>query len=133
MANQMFTNSTEEDLLDWYFTSGAAPTRPTAWYVGLFTVIPSADDGTGGTECSDTGYSRQQVTTFVRTNQTLNPTAALTFGPAVGAWTQVVAFGIWSASSAGTLYAFAPLTTSRTLGDGDSAEFATSDLTITID
>jgi len=131
MAN--LVNQIEEDILDWVFTSGAAPTRQTAWYVGLFTVIPSADDGTGGTECSNAGYSRQQVTTFVRTGQTLNPTATLTFGPATENWTEVVAFGIWDASSSGNLLAFASLTTARTLSNGDSAQFATTDLTITLD
>jgi hypothetical protein len=131
MAN--LTNTAEENILDWYFTSGAAPTRPTAWWIGLYTVIPSADDGTGGTECSNTGYARQQVTTFVRTSQTLNPTATLTFGPATENWTEVVAFGVFSAVTSGTLYGFASLTTARTVNNGDSAEFATSDLTITLD
>ena len=134
MPDQMFTAGTEEDLLDWYFTTGAVPTpRPTVWWISLFTVIPSANAGTGGTECSDTGYARQEVTTFVRTGQTMNPDAVVTFGPATGAWTEVVAFGVHSAVTGGTIYAFAPLTANRTLSDGDSAEFATADLTIDLD
>lgn len=131
MANQDFTNALEELVLDWAFTTGS-PTRPTAWYIGLFTVLPTADAGTGGTECSDDGYARQSVT-FERTSQTMNPTATVTFGPATENWTEVVGFGIFSASTEGTLYAFKALTNARTLGNGDSATFATSDLTITID
>jgi len=49
----------EKLLLDWLMTTGSA-TRPTAWYVGLFTAAPS--DSGGGTEVSGNGYSRQSVT-----------------------------------------------------------------------
>lgn len=133
MASEDFTNGTEEDILDWYFTTGGAPTRPTVWWISLYTTKPTADAGTGGVECSDGGYARQEVTTWVRTDQTLNPDAVVTFGAATEAWTEVVAFGVHSAITAGTLYAFKALTTARTLGDGDSAEFAVADLTITLD
>ena len=126
-----FTDALEEVILDWAFTTGT-PTRPTAWYVGLYTTTPTADAGTGGVECSNTGYARQSVT-WTRTSGTLNPSAVVTFGPATEAWTAVVGFGIFSALTAGTLYAFKALTTARTLGNGDSAEFATADLTITLD
>ncbi len=126
-----FTNALEEAMLDWAFTTGS-PTRPTAWYVGLYTTTPTADDGTGGTECSNTGYARQSVS-WTRTSQTMNPSATVTFGPATEAWTQVVGFGIFSALTSGTLYAFEALTTARTLSNGDSATFATTDLSITLD
>jgi len=46
-------------LLDWLMTTGSA-TRPTAWYVALYTAAPS--DSGGGTEVSGSGYSRQAVT-----------------------------------------------------------------------
>jgi len=126
-----FTNELEERVLDWAFTTGS-PTRPTAWWVALFTTTPTADDGTGGTECSNAGYARQSVT-WTRTSQTMNPTATVTFGPASEAWTQVVGFGIYTLVTGGVLLAFEALTTPRTLGNGDSAQFATTDLSITID
>ena len=134
MADQMFTSGTEEDILDWYFTTGSAPTRPTAWWASLFSTIPSANAGTGGTEISYTGYARQSIGTMTRTSQTMNPGAVITFGPATEAWTNAcVAFGIHSLITSGVIYAFAALTTSRTLGNGDSAEFATADFAITLD
>lgn len=49
----------EKLLLDWMMTNGSA-TRPTAWYVALYTAAPS--DSGGGTEVSGNGYSRQAVT-----------------------------------------------------------------------
>ena len=48
----------EKLLLDWLMTSGSA-TRPTAWYVALYTAAPS--DSGGGTEVSTGGYARQSV------------------------------------------------------------------------
>lgn len=131
MAN--LTDGAEENILDWYFRTVTAPTRPTAWYIALFTTAPTADAGTGGTEVAGSiGYSRQSVT-FSRTNQTLNPSATVTFGPATSSWGTVLAFGIYSASSSGTLYAFANLTNSRTVAQNDTLTFATTDLSITLD
>lgn len=126
-----FTDGSEELILDWWGALGS-PTRPSAHWISLFNIIPSADDGTGGTENSNSGYGRQSVT-WVRSAQTLNPTATVTFGPAGEAWTTVVAFGVHSLVAAGVIYAFKGLTTSRTLGNGDSAEFATTDLSVTLD
>ena len=48
----------ENLILNFLMTSGTA-TRPTAWYVALYTVAPS--DAGGGTEVSGNGYSRQTV------------------------------------------------------------------------
>lgn len=127
-----FTNAVEEAVLDWVANLGS-PTRPAPTHVGLYTTTPTDDIGTNGTECSGSGYARQAIT-FVRTSQTLNPNATITFGPATAAdWGTVNGFGIFSAITAGTCYAYAALTTPRAIGDGDSAEFATTDLTITLD
>jgi len=53
------SNYAEKLLLDWAMTTGSA-TRPTAWYVALYTAAP--DDTGGGTEVSTGGYARQSVT-----------------------------------------------------------------------
>ncbi len=50
-----FTDYTENLVLNWLLTTNSA-TRPTAWYVGLFTAAPS--DTGGGTEVSGNGYAR---------------------------------------------------------------------------
>jgi hypothetical protein len=126
-----YTDVAEERSLDWLWTTGS-PTRPTAWYVGLFTTTPTADAGTGGVECSNAGYARQAVT-WVRTGSVMNPNATVTFGPATENWTECVGFGVWDALSGGNMLAFKDLNTPRTLSNGDSAEFATSDLSITLD
>jgi hypothetical protein len=128
-----FTNYLEAEVLKWAFQTASA-TRPTAWHVGLFTTAPTADDGTtSAVECAGSGYSRQSAT-FSLSAQTLTLSSALTFGPATSSWPQVVAFGIWDAASASAqILAFENLTSARSIGSGDSAEFATSALTITLD
>ena len=57
------SNSAEKLLLDFLMTTGTA-TRPTAWYVALYTAAPNdaSTGSTGGTEVSGNGYSRQAVT-----------------------------------------------------------------------
>ena len=49
----------EKLILDYLMTTGSA-TRPTNWYVALYTAAPS--DSGGGTELSGSGYSREAVT-----------------------------------------------------------------------
>jgi hypothetical protein len=125
-----YTDFAEALSLDWLWTTDSV-TRPTAWYVGLFTTTPTGDDGSGGVECSNTGYTREAVT-LVRTGSTMNPSATVTFGPATENWTEVVGFGFWDALTVGNLMAFKDLVTPRTLSNGDSAEFAPSDLSISL-
>jgi hypothetical protein len=54
-----FTDHTENLVLNFLLTTNTA-TRPTAWYVGLFTAAPS--DTGGGTEVSGNGYARVAIT-----------------------------------------------------------------------
>ena len=127
------TNYLEAEILKWAFQTASA-TRPTAWHVGLFTTMPSDDGGTASAvEMVGSGYARQ-ATTFDLSAQTLTTTSALTFGPAGSAsWPQAIGFGIWTLASSGQILAFESLTSARSIGSGDSATFAASALTITID
>ena len=127
-----FTDYLEQEILDWAFTVSAV-TRPTAWWIALFTTTPTADAGTGGTEVSAGGYSRQGSITFSRSASTLTPSTSVSFGPATASWGTVNGFGVYDSSSGGNLLAFEDLTTPRAIGDGDSAKFSTSDLSITLD
>ena len=49
-----------EVLLLNYLMTATSVTRPTAWYVALYTGAPS--DSGGGTEVSGSGYERKPVT-----------------------------------------------------------------------
>lgn len=127
-----FSDLLEQAMLDWFING--SPTQPSAWYVSLFTTKPTNNESlTGGTECSGTGYARQSVT-LTRSGSTLNPTATVTFGPATAAdWGTVEWFGIHSAVTSGDYYCGGDLTTPRAIGNGDSAEFTTSNLAISLD
>ena len=103
-------------------------------YVGLFSAAP-ANDGVGGTELSGNGYARQAVTFSAPQADTGNVrkivnSGVITFGPASGNWAQAVAFGIFDASSAGTLLYWDVLTAAKTVESGDSAQFAAGALAV---
>jgi hypothetical protein len=127
-----FTDYTEDLVLDWLLTSGSA-TRPTAWYVALYTVAPT--DTGGGTEVSGTDYARTAVTFSVSGTSpaTASNSSPVEFPEAGGSWGTVVAAGIFDASSAGNLLAYANLTTSKAVDTGDVLRFNTAALTVTLD
>jgi hypothetical protein len=125
------SNYAEDLVLDWLFTANAA-TRPTSWYVALYTVAPG--EGGGGTEVSGGSYARQAATfTVSGTATTAENSAAIEFPTATGSWGTIVAAGIFDASTSGNLIAFADLTASKTISSGDVLRFNAGTLTITLD
>ena len=127
-----FSDYAEDLVLTWLFTTDTA-TRPTAWYVGLFTAAPS--DTGGGTEVSGNGYARKATGTISvsGTATTASNSAAIEFAAASGGnWGTITHAAIFDASTAGNMLAWAPLTTSRTINDGDVFRIPASSLTITL-
>jgi len=127
-----FSDYTENLVLTYLFTTGSA-TRPTAWYVGLFTAAPS--DTGGGTEVTGNGYARVVTGTISGsgTATTFSNAAAIEFAAASGGnWGTVGWAGIFDASTSGNLLAWAPLTTSRVINDGDVFRIPATSLTITL-
>ena len=127
-----FTNYAEDLVLDWLLTNAAA-TRPTAWYVALYTVAPGETGG--GTEVSGGYYARTAVTFTVSGTAptTASNSAAVEFAAATASWGTVVAAGIFDASTSGNLLAFANLTTSKTVDSGDVLRFNTGEIDVTLD
>ena len=127
-----FTDYTENLALTYLFTTGSA-TRPTAWYVGLFTAATS--DTGGGTEVSGNGYARVVTGTISGsgTATTFTNAAAIEFAAASGGnWGTIGWAGIFTASTGGTLLAWAPLTTAKAINDGDIFRIPASSLSITL-
>ena len=127
-----FTNTYENHVMQYVFTSGSV-TRPTAWYIGLFTSDPT-DTGSAGTEVSTgTGYARTSVT-FSVTGDTATNTAAVEFPAASGGnWGTITHIGVMTASSGGDMIVHSALTTSKAINDGDVFRIPTGDLDITLD
>jgi len=118
-------------LLDWLMTNGSA-TRPTAWYVALYTAAPS--DSGGGTEVSGNGYAREAVTFAAATSPggTTSNTGAVSFTASGGNWGTITHIGIHDAVSGGNLLWHGSMTASKTVADGDTLEFSIGNIDLTI-
>lgn len=118
-------------LLNWLMTTGSA-TRPTNWYVALYTAAPS--DSGGGTEVSGSGYSRQSVTFGAASSPggTTSNTNAVSFTAAGGNFGTVTHIGIFDNSSGGNLLWHGSMTASKTVNDGDTLEFSIGNIDLTI-
>jgi len=127
-----FSDYTENLVLNWLLTTNAA-TRPTAWYVGLFTAAPS--DAGGGTEVAGSGYARTATGTMTvaGTATTASNAAAIEFAAASGGnWGTITHAAIMDASTGGNMLAWAPLTTARTINDGDVFRIPAASLTVSL-
>jgi hypothetical protein len=121
----------EKLLLDWMMTSGSA-TRPTAWYVALYTAAPS--DSGGGTEVSTGGYARQSVAFDAATSPggTTSNSADVSFTAVGGDYGTVTHMGIFDASTGGNLLWHGVLSASKTVEDGDTITFSAGNIDLTM-
>jgi hypothetical protein len=118
-------------ILDWMMTTGSA-TRPTAWYVALFTGAPS--DSGGGTEVSGSGYARQAVAFDAAASPagTTTNSADVSFTADGGSFGTVSHLGIFDALTTGNLLWHGALTTSKAVADGDTLLFAAGNIDLTV-
>ena len=119
----------ETTTLKWLLTADAV-TRPTAWYIGLFTAAPS--DAGGGTEVSGGSYARKSVAFTVSGNLATN-SAAVEFDVATADWGTITSVAVFDAVSGGNMIAYATLTASKTISNGDVLRVPANDLDITMD
>jgi hypothetical protein len=126
-----FSNATETLVLNWLLTAGTA-TRPTAWYLALFTSNP--DEDASGTEVttSGTAYARQSAA-FTISGNTASNTSAVEFPTATATYGTVSHVGVFDASTSGNLLAYAALATSKAIDTGDVLRVPAGDLDITLD
>lgn len=124
------SNYAETAVLDWLL-GGATPTRPSARYLALHTADPGETGATG--ELSGNGYARQAVTFDPAASGATSNSSSHTFTASGGSWGTVTHFSIWDASSSGNCLYTGALTTSRTIGDGESGTVAAGDIDITED
>lgn len=125
------SNYAEKLLLDWSMTTGSA-TRPTAWYVALYTAAP--DDTGGGTEVSTGGYARQSVTFSAASSPggTTSNTNAVSFTASGAGYGTVSHIGIFDNVSGGNLLWHGSMTASKTVADGDTLEFSIGNIDLTL-
>ena len=123
-----FSDYLETKVLDHVF-AGTAYTAPATLYVALFTAAPS--DSGGGTEVSGGAYARQTIA-FTTSGDTTSNNAAVEFPTATANYGTVTHVGIYDASTAGNLMAWAALTSSKTIETGDVFRIPSGDLDITL-
>jgi hypothetical protein len=125
------SDHSEKLLLDWMMTTDVV-TRPTAWYVALYTAAPS--DAGGGTELGGNGYGRQSATFASATSGTgtTSNTNAVSFTAAGGDWGTITHLGIHDASSGGNLIWHGSLVASKLIEDGDTLEFSVGNIDLTL-
>ena len=123
-----FTDTFETRVLTWVFTASSA-TRPTAWFVALYTAGPN--DTGGGTEVSGGGYVRKAAT-FTVSGDTASNSGAIEYPTATANYGTVSHVGIFDASSGGNLIAYAALTVSKTISTGDVLRIPAGDLDVTL-
>lgn len=124
-----FTNDLETRVLQWALTNGS-PTRPTAWYVGLFTAAPG--EAGGGTEVSGGSYVRVAVTFTVSGNLATN-SAAIEWPTATATWGTITDVAVFDALTSGNMLVYASLTSSKTIASGDVLRIPAGDLDVTLD
>lgn len=125
-----FSNTFETHVLQYVFTTTSV-TRPTAWYVGLFTADPT-DTGSGATEISGNAYARVSAT-FTVSGNAATTSAAVEFAAATGSWGTISHIGIFDASTGGNLIAHSALTASKAIANGDVFRIPSGDIDITLD
>jgi hypothetical protein len=114
--------------LKFLLTSDTA-TRPTTWYVGLFTTATS--DAGGGTEVSGGSYARQPITFSVTTDTATNA-STITFPTASASWGSIGWVAIYTLSSGGNSLFHGAVTTAKTIDSGDTFQISASNLSITL-
>ena len=122
------TNYLESKLID-HFLGTTTYTKPSAVYIGLFTVAPS--DAGGGTEVTGGSYARQIATFTAASSGATSNDGNVDFTGMPAATT--VAIGIFDASTSGNMLLYGTLTTNKTTDAGDTLRIATGDLDISID
>lgn len=105
-------------------------TSPATVYLGLFTSDPT--DANTGTEITGGSYARQSITFASPSNGVTSNSADITFPTATADWGTVGWIGIYDALTSGNLLYHAPLTVSKTIGNGDTFKIATGNLTLTL-
>jgi hypothetical protein len=129
MAN--LSNYAEQVLLDWMMTAEAV-TRPTAWYLALFTAAPT-DVAGSGTEVAGGGYTRQAIAfgAASEAGSTTN-TGTVAFTAAGGDFGVVTHLAIFDASSGGNALWHGPLGAARTVSNGDTLSFGVGAITVAL-
>ncbi len=125
-----FSNYLENKVLD-HVLRNTSYTSPTTVYVGLFTSDPT--DAGSGTEVSGGSYARQALSVTTASGGIVTSSADVTFPQATASWGTISHIGVLDALTSGNLLMHTPLTTAKTIDNGDILKITSGNLTVTLD
>ena len=125
-----FSNYLENKVLD-HVLRNTSYTSPTTVYVGLFTSDPT--DAGSGTEVSGGSYARQSLSVTTASGGIVTSSADVTFPQATASWGTISHIGVLDALTSGNLLMHTPLTTAKTIDNGDILKISSGNLTVTLD
>ena len=137
MSTNAASNYLENKVLDHTLRYGSAPyVAPTTLYLALFTADPGeASSFTNEVSTSGTGYARKTVTFAAASSGTSSSSATVTFDAAVTDWGTITHIAICDGGTAGAgnqLY-YGSLTTSKLIQTGDTLQFVSGNITVSLD
>jgi hypothetical protein len=125
-----FSDYLENNVLD-HVLRNVSYSSPTTVYVGLYTSNPT--DTNSGTEVTGGSYARQILSVTTASAGIVTSSADVTFPQATGSWGTISHLGILDALTSGNLLMHTPLTTSKTIDNGDILKISSGNLTVTLD
>ena len=128
-----FSDYWENEVLDHLF--GKVVHSAATIHVGLSRAEPG-EDGSGLSEPSGIGYARVQTAASdwdSASEGVLANAVGILFAQASGDWGTVTHFALFDAASGGNILAWGELGASQAIDDGDTAEFGSGDLTVSLD
>lgn len=129
-----FSDFWELEILDHVFGKGSY-TPPTNIFIALSTADPT-DSGGSIAEPSGGSYARKSTAPAdwdAAVAGALDNANAITFVTATGSWGTISHFALFDALTGGNMLAHGTLSTSKTIGSGDTASFAAGDLDVSLD
>ena len=126
-----FSNFLENELLDHALGTGDFD-APSAVYVALATA-DLTDANVTTNEVSGGGYARQAATFAAASGGSASTSATITFPVATADLGTITHFGLYDAATGGNLLYHGELNVPKVIGDGDTFEIQTGNLTISHD
>lgn len=100
-------------------------------YLGLYTVSPG--EGASGTEVTGGAYARRAIDFNAASGGSASQSVLIDFPQATASWGTIVAWGVLSALTSGTLLYWGDITPNKAITTGDIARFNAAAIVITED
>ena len=129
------SNYLENKVLD-HVLRNTAYTQPGNLFVGLFknNSLSNLEAGTLSDEVSTSGtaYARKAVTFGAAASGTATNSATVTFEPATAEWGTVTAIAILDTITTGNVLFYGNLTTSKLIENGDTMQFVSTNISVSL-